>query len=116
MTKRVIALTLAVALGLLADRAEDGIGHFTAIAAAAAWLRLYASLFRYTAAARQHPHDNRPLGRREIPVAFFAGLSGAIPFLALLGPGLGAAVPLLLLYSVLDIGDAIIEAARRRRQ
>jgi phosphatidylglycerophosphate synthase len=105
---------LYIALGLLADRHGGSLGDFTAIAAAAAWLRLYVVLFRYFAVSKAHVHDNRPLRLVEIPVAFFAGLSGAIPFMALLGPFLALAVPLLLAYSILDLLDAGLASLRRR--
>lgn len=107
---------LYVSLGLIADRHAGEFGTYTAIAAAAAWIRLYVALLRVTWPAKRHTRSNAPLQAWELPIAFLAGLSGAIPFLGLLGPWVAGAVPLLMVYSLLDLGDALVGASNRHAE
>lgn len=93
------------AIGLLAD--GGGPGAWTALALAAAWLRLLARLFNdhvggaaTTGAAAWTP------GR--IAVAFVSGLSGAIAVLALAAPAHPWVIWLLVLYSLADLADALV--------
>lgn len=107
---------LYLSLGLIADRHAGDIGFYSAVAAAAAWVRLYVALFRFSVPSKRHTRTNAPLKAWEIPIAFLAGLSGAVPFLGLLGPWLAYAVPLLFVYSVLDLADAFVGASNRRAE
>lgn len=112
---------LYLALGILADRFLGTGGLWSALAIFAGWLRLYARLARDAFAAvpdaagseGDEPSDvskahARPLSPAGILVAFVAGLSGLIPFLALLMPypdAARASVGFLLVYSILDAID-----------
>lgn len=103
---------LYVAIGLLADRVLGAGFQWTALAGAAAWLRLYARTVRDAMPAGGDEAATKPLALRDIPEAAVAGLSGALPFLALAGPWLGWAVWALAAYAALDVATAL--AAHRR--
>lgn len=105
-------------IGLLADRvaAEDTLSGFfwTALAAFAAWLRLYARIVRDARpalpAAPAAPGKAR-LGPLDILARGITGLSGALPILLALAfftGALPALVVFLLVYSLLDVGDAAL--------
>lgn len=100
-------------IGLLADRHFGGGFQWTAIAMAAAWLRLYARVIRDAWAVPDQETGDRPIRPAELPAIAFAGLSGAIPFLAVAGSGLDIAVWLLVAYSLLDIGDSMVGSLMR---
>jgi hypothetical protein len=61
------------------------------------------------------PEPRGPLRGWQWPFAFFDGLSGLIPFLALAGSRLDIAVMALMAYSLIDIADSVrpIFSARR---
>ncbi len=109
---------LYIAIGLLADRTLGTGGGWTALAAAAAWGRLLARVISDRLKGFGGG-GSRPLRPLDYLPAFVAGLSGLIPFLALSGPWLGWAVLALVVYSLLDIGDAlgpsVARALRRGR-
>lgn len=104
---------LYLAIGLLADRTLGTGFQWTALACAAAWMRLYARTVRDALPKGRDEPESRPLAVNEIPEAAIAGISGAIPFLALAGPYLPWAVWALAAYSVLDIATALV--AHRHR-
>lgn len=107
---------LYLSIGLLADRHLDGLWGWTALAAAAAWLRLFARLLRDASGPQgDNPAAPPRLSAGGVAAAFFAGLSGLIPFLALAGLWLGAAVVFLICYSLLDVADAALPAFRPGR-
>jgi len=100
---------LYAAIGLLADQTFVTGSAWTALAIAAGAARLLARIFRDRVTSRQ-PVADTGLQRRSLlylPVAFIAGLSGLIPLLALSGRWLDTAVWFLLVYAVLDIGEAL---------
>ncbi len=99
---------LYLAIGILADRWLGAGWSWTALAAGAAWLRLLARLVRDTLAAAPDAGPPHPGGLTQIPVVFVAGLSGLIPFLALTGSFLWLSVWFLLVYALLDLGDALV--------
>lgn len=97
---------LYAAIGLLADRMlEPGLA-WTALAVAAAWARLLARVIRDRLSA---PSDAppTPIKTKDLPVVIVSGLSGLLPFLALSGGALPWAVGFLMLYALLDVGDAL---------
>ena len=97
------------ALGLLADRTLGTGGGWTALALAAAFIRLFARLVREQVALRvPEAGEAGPLRLVDLPVAFVAGLTGLIPFMALSGPYLGHMVVALVLYALLDVADAAL--------
>ena len=67
-----------------------------------------------TAPGRVGRGEYAPLTLPGLVAAFFAGLSGAIPFLALAGSRLDLAVWALLAYSLLDLADSIFAAQTAR--
>ncbi len=104
---------LYIAIGILADRALGGGGTWAAVAGFAAWARLMARVIR----DRLRPPgggDARPPRLLDYPLMFIGGLSGLIPLLALAGQWLGAAVIALVIYSLLDIAEALVPLAERR--
>lgn len=103
---------LYLAIGILADRTLGGGWGWTAVAAGAAWLRLFARLVRDTLTDDRLQSHTRPVHLRELPVIFVTGLSGLIPFLALAGSALWLSVWFLLVYAMLDLGDALLAARR----
>lgn len=98
-------LCLYPSIGLLADRTFDTGLYWTVIATVAAAVRLLARLIRDQVALRKAPGEPGPVKFSNLPIAFLAGLSGLIPFVALVGPLLGVGVIALLVYSVLDVID-----------
>ena len=103
---------LYVAIGILADRLLGDWG-WTALALAAAWIRLYVRLVRDELQDGPVQEKNRPFQLGEIPVASVAGLSGAIPFLALFGSWLDVAVWMLVAYALLDLADTLFTTLTR---
>lgn len=103
---------LYLAIGLLADRQFDISATYTAIGAVAAWARLFARVVR-----DRLPSDNdeapRPLSPRDLPLAFLAGISGLIPFVALMGDWLHIGLWALLIYGILDIAEGALPLLRR---
>ncbi|MDV4146243.1 CDP-alcohol phosphatidyltransferase family protein [Shimia sp. FJ5] len=97
------------ALGLLADRTLGTGFGWTALALAAAFVRLLARLVREQVALRvPEAGGDEPLRLKDLPIAFVAGLSGLIPFMALSGGYLGHMVAALLVYALLDVADAFL--------
>lgn len=102
--------TLYASIGLLADQQFESFWMWTALGLLAGWLRLLARVFR----------DSVPTSKLDDPdappppfvVMVFGGLSGLIPFLALLGGNLHLGIFALLIYSALDVGDAIYQVMR----
>lgn len=103
---------LYAAIGILADR-QFGDWSWTALALAAAWIRLYVRLVRDELQHGSPSEKNRPFQLGEIPVASIAGLSGAIPFLALFGSWLDVAVWMLVAYALLDLADTLFTTLTR---
>lgn len=105
---------LYAAIGLLADRTLGGAGEWTALALGAGWIRLFARAIRdrMTPEPTEEP-ASAPLKAADLPVVFFAGLSGGLCFLALAGSLLGYGVVFLLAYAVLDLGETLVGVARR---
>ena len=62
------------------------------------------------------PRPMLPLRPGDYPAAFIDGMSGLIPFLALSGPWLGVAVCALVVYSLIDIGDALWPLVKALRE
>ncbi|MDJ0628265.1 MAG: hypothetical protein QNJ44_08375 [Rhodobacter sp.] len=102
---------LYLAIGILADRTLDAGWGWSAVACAAAWVRLMAR----TARDRLDADDGSPPApislKNAVPV-FLAGISGLLPFLALSGPWLGYAVIALLVYAVLDVLEGLLPLFR----
>lgn len=98
---------LYLAIGLLADRTLGSGFQWTALAVCAAWMRLYARTVRDALPVKAQ-EESRPLALHEVPEAAIAGISGALPFLALAGGWLHWAVWALAAYSVLDIATALL--------
>jgi phosphatidylglycerophosphate synthase len=102
---------LYTSIGILADRQLETGWAFTCLGLLAAWIRLFARLTSDSLPTDTHVEKNS-LGIKGSVIAFFAGLSGLIPFLALIYSYLGYAVFVLLIYSLLDIGDALQRVLR----
>ncbi|MDJ0824369.1 MAG: CDP-alcohol phosphatidyltransferase family protein [Rhodobacter sp.] len=105
---------LYLAIGILADRTLDTGWGWTAVACAAAWVRLMARATR----DRLEDGDGGPppvTPANAVPV-FLAGISGLIPFLALSGPWLGVAVTALLVYALLDVLEGLLPLFRALRR
>ncbi|NRG16650.1 hypothetical protein HPQ64_02990 [Rhizobiales bacterium] len=107
---------LYVGIGILADRTLGGEGFWTALAAVAAWLRLYGRTVRDAFADRADADAEKPatlsLSPSALAIAFISGLSGLVPFLAFVAavPSLASyAVWFLIVYSVLDVGDSLAQ-------
>ena len=106
-------------IGILADRmvAADGIGFFwTPLALAAAWLRLYARVVRDARPASPaadtapRPQEKAAGGLIALTERMVAGMSGALPIflgIAALAGALPAMVVFVLVYALLDVGDAV---------
>ncbi len=115
---------LYAALGILADRTLGTGGLWSALAVFAGWMRLYARMARDALAAESAPAkpgdsrgegvskaETKGLSPAGIVVAFVAGLSGLIPFLALAMPFpdlARASVGFLIAYSMLDVTDTAV--------
>ena len=95
-------------LGLLADRTLGTGFGWTALALTAAFLRLLARLVREQVSRRVEKAAPGPVRIVDLPVIFVEGLTGLIPFMALAGASLGIMVVALVVYSLLDIGDAFM--------
>ncbi|MGH1423979.1 MAG: CDP-alcohol phosphatidyltransferase family protein [Pseudooceanicola sp.] len=93
------------AIGIVADRLHDGGWGWTALAIAAAWARVLARLYNDHAggAATTQFHPWTPV---RVAEAFVAGLSGAIPLLAVAVIAAPWTVWLLVAYSAADLIDA----------
>ncbi|SEO79302.1 CDP-alcohol phosphatidyltransferase [Salinihabitans flavidus] len=100
---------LYVSLGLLADRTFGTAGLWSALGATAGWMRLYARTCNDAAAER--PDDGSPKPPNPL-IGFIAGLYGLIPFTALAPNLLHIWVIGLVIYSALDIADALFNAFR----
>lgn len=100
---------LYLAIGMLADRTLDTGAFWTAVAAFAAWLRLYARTVRDRLAdpTAQAPESSALTLKNFVP-RFVSGLSGLLPFLALSGGNLWLAVLFLVVYAALDVGEALL--------
>ena len=112
---------LYVSVGILADRALDGAGFWTALAAVAAWLRLYGRTVRDAFDEKEASAPDAPAALPRSPAAlvvvFIAGLSGLVPFLAFAAavPSLAPyAVWFLIVYSALDVGDSLVQELGRQ--
>ncbi|MXN64639.1 hypothetical protein GR183_06960 [Stappia sp. GBMRC 2046] len=112
---------LYVSVGILADRALDGSGLWTALAAVAAWLRLYARTVRDAFDEKEAQKPAAPVTLPRSPAAlvavFISGLSGLVPFLAFaaVAPSLAPyAVWFLVVYSILDVGDSLVQELGRQ--
>ena len=98
---------LYISIGLIADRVLDT-GYFWALMGAIALsARYFARLVREQ--TKKHIGENKPgpIKLRDVPTAFIAGLSGLIPFGVFAGPYISWVVIALIVYSVLDIIDAL---------
>jgi len=106
---------LYLSVGLLADATLDTGLFWTASAAVAAWARLLARVIRdrLDDGIEATP---RPLRLAQYPSAFIAGISGLIPLLALTGPWMGTAVCALVVYSLLDVAEALVPLVRALRE
>ncbi|WP_067218919.1 CDP-alcohol phosphatidyltransferase family protein [Stappia indica] len=107
-------------IGIVADRmagTDEGTGLFwTVVAVAAAWLRLYARVVRDARPASVAPGTAAPLGHSAqggfvvLAERALAGMSGALPIffgIAALAGVVPAMVIFVLLYALLDVGDAV---------
>ena len=107
-------------IGILADRmagAGEATGLFwTVLALVAAWLRLYARVARDArpaspaADAAPPPQETAPGGLIVLTERMVAGMSGALPIflgIAALTGALPAMVVFVLVYALLDVGDAV---------
>lgn len=107
-------------IGIVADRmagAGEGTGLFwTVVAFAAAWLRLYARVVRDARPASAAPDTTAPPGPAGqgglvvLAERAVAGMSGALPIffgIAALAGVVPAMVVFVLLYALLDVGDAV---------
>ena len=107
---------LYMAIGILADRLYDTLYFWTTLGLFAGWLRLFARVVNDAApvadAAADAPKETaaKRLGVGAVLMAFVEGLSGLVPFLALLGPYLYLGVVALIVYSLADVGDALMKA------
>lgn len=101
-------LCLYPSIGLLADRTFDTGLYWTVVATVGVAIRLLARLIRDQVALRKAPSEPGPAKLSNLPVAFLAGLSGLIPFVALAGPLLSAGVWARLIYSILDLVDGAL--------
>lgn len=99
---------LYVSLGVLADRVLETGAYFTAVGAVAAAVRFMARLIRDQVTSRLPAADPKPLKPLDWPVAFVAGLSGLIPFIALAGDHMGALIWVLVGYALLDVVDGLL--------
>lgn len=99
---------LYFSIGIVAD--GGGLGFWSALGMLAGWSRLLARLVNDSMGglSTDAPPDRWTPGR--VAVAFLAGISGALPFLALAAPVAPWVVWLLLGYSLLDLGDAMRRA------
>ncbi|WP_375686988.1 CDP-alcohol phosphatidyltransferase family protein [Pseudooceanicola sp. LIPI14-2-Ac024] len=93
-------------IGLLADGGTAG--AWSALALAAAWGRLLARVINDSVGGAPTVDDGGGWTAGGVAVAFVAGLSGAIPFLALAAAGAPWVVWLLVGYSLIDLVDAIV--------
>lgn len=107
-------------IGILADRtagAGEATGLFwTVLALVAAWLRLYARVVRDARPPAAAPGTAVPLGQTAqggfvvLTERMVAGMSGALPIflgIAALAGALPAMVVFVLVYALLDVGDAV---------
>lgn len=107
-------------IGILADRmagAGEATGLFwTVLALVAAWLRLYARVVRDARPPAAAPGTAAPLGQTAqggfvvLTERMVAGMSGALPIflgIAALAGALPAMVVFVLVYALLDVGDAV---------
>ncbi|WP_088623019.1 CDP-alcohol phosphatidyltransferase family protein [Oceanicola sp. 22II-s10i] len=102
-------------IGLLADRAVgEMFGVWTVVGLSAAWARLLARVYHDEAGGA--PTTGRaPWTPLAMVTAFVAGISGAIPFLALAVAHWPAAVWCLVAYSLIDVADALSQLLRTDR-
>ncbi len=96
---------LYVALGLITDRMAGGGFGWTALAMTAAWARLMARVVRdrLDGGGIEETFAQPPKGVVEFVLVALAGMSGLIPFFALLGPWLPWAIVFLLIYGIADV-------------
>jgi len=104
---------LYLSIGFLADRSIGTGWEWTLLGVCAAWARLMARVIRDRVGDPQSNETPRPLRPIQLPALFLAGISGLIPFLALSGSWIGAAVIALLIYGLLDIAEGLLPLARR---
>ena len=110
---------LYVALGLIADRLAGGGFGWTALSMTAAWARLLARVVRDRLSAGGIDDETPakpPKGAVEFVLVALAGMSGLIPFFALLGPWITWAILFLLIYGVLDVLEGAVPLVARLRQ
>ena len=110
---------LYVALGLIADRMAGGGFGWTALAMTAAWARLLARVVRDRLskdAGKDETGAEPPKGAVEFVLVALAGMSGLIPFFALLGPWLPYAIVFLLIYAISDVLEGAVPLVTRLRQ
>ena len=106
------------ALGLIADRmAGSGFG-WTALAMTAAWARLLARVVRdrLNGGGIEETLAEPPKSAVEFALVALAGMSGLIPFFALLGPWLPYAIVFLLIYGISDVLEGAVPLVARLRQ
>ncbi len=109
---------LYAALGLIADRMAGGGFGWTALAMTAAWARLLARVVRdrLNGGGIEETLAKPPKGAVEFALVALAGMSGLIPFFALLGPWLPYAIVFLLIYGVSDVLEGAVPLVARLRQ
>ncbi len=109
---------LYVALGLIADRMGGGGFGWTALAMTAAWARLLARVVRdrLSGGGLDETPAKPPKGAVEFALVALAGMSGLIPFFALLGPWLPWAILFLLIYGLSDVLEGAVPLVARLRQ
>ena len=110
---------LYVALGLIADRMEGGGFGWTALAMTAAWARLLARVVRdrlSDGGIDDETPAQPPKGAIEFVLVALAGMSGIIPFFALLGPWIPYAILFLLIYGISDVLEGAVPLVARLRQ
>ncbi len=109
---------LYVALGLIADRMAGGGFGWTALAMTAAWARLLARVVRdrLNGGGIEETQAKPPKGAVEFVLVALAGMSGIIPFFALLGPWLPYAIVFLLIYGISDVLEGAAPLVARLRQ
>jgi phosphatidylglycerophosphate synthase len=100
---------LYLAFGILADRMFDQFWLWTALAGIAAWLRLFARICNDSVPKIEVETSATlpPLWLR-----FIMGLSGLIPLLTIFPNHMHLVVSAVLIYALLDIGDAVGRAFR----
>ncbi len=104
--------TLFVAVGIAADRAGAGTGAWFAVAAVAAWARLFARAardYRFATLGREPPSPTpaAPPSLALLTTRFFVGLDGLVPIVVGVGWLFGLGGWVLMLPLAVSVGDAL---------